>query len=124
MSNMGNPDPGAGARKMIILGSETCKFLLGKGARVLDLMKTPSGHLAREVDEYGTAAKDKGSMSCTITANPRCEDDPLLVKEASDPEPATGTPAMSDAHTYDVTGDPGHQLLHQRGDVRFHDPVF
>eukprot|EP00959_Pyramimonas_sp_CCMP1952_P376239 7880764-Pyramimonas_sp.AAC.1 len=63
------------------------------------MMKTPSGHLTLNV---GAASEDKGSMSFTITADPQCEDDPLLVKEASDPEPAAGTPAMSDAHAYDV----------------------
>eukprot|EP00959_Pyramimonas_sp_CCMP1952_P332618 6965170-Pyramimonas_sp.AAC.1 len=44
-------------------------------------------------------------MSFTIAANPHCEDDPLLVKEASDPEPAVGTPAMNDAHTYMMSQD-------------------
>eukprot|EP00959_Pyramimonas_sp_CCMP1952_P365712 7658927-Pyramimonas_sp.AAC.1 len=98
MSNMGAfLILGQGREKMIIPGSEMCKLLLGKGARVLALMKTPSGHLALKVDGCGAAAEDKGSMSFTITANPQCEDDPLLVKEASDPEPAAGTPAMSDA---------------------------
>eukprot|EP00959_Pyramimonas_sp_CCMP1952_P441834 9249587-Pyramimonas_sp.AAC.1 len=61
------------------------KIIHGKGARVLDLMKTPSGHLALKVDEYGTATEDEWSVSFTITANPPCEDDPLLVKEAPDP---------------------------------------
>eukprot|EP00959_Pyramimonas_sp_CCMP1952_P386145 8093007-Pyramimonas_sp.AAC.1 len=63
-------------------------------------------------------------MSFTITSNPQCEDDPVLAKEASDPQPAAGAPAMSGAHTYDVTGYQGHQLVHQRGDVHVHDPVF
>eukprot|EP00959_Pyramimonas_sp_CCMP1952_P276961 5789649-Pyramimonas_sp.AAC.1 len=64
-------------------------------------------------------------MRFTITANPQCQDEPLLVKEALGPEPAAGTlmhercPCM-----HDVTGYQGHQLFHQRGDVRFHDPVF
>eukprot|EP00959_Pyramimonas_sp_CCMP1952_P153802 3217717-Pyramimonas_sp.AAC.1 len=61
-------------------------------------MKAPSGHLALKVDEYGTATEDKGSMSATITANPQCEDDSLLVNGASDPEPTAGAPAVSDAH--------------------------
>eukprot|EP00959_Pyramimonas_sp_CCMP1952_P334259 7000296-Pyramimonas_sp.AAC.1 len=90
---------------MIIPGAEMYNILFGKGGRVLDLMKTPSGHLALKADEYGTATKDKGSMSFTITANPQREDDPLLVKEASDPEPAAGTPAMSDAHAYMISQD-------------------
>eukprot|EP00959_Pyramimonas_sp_CCMP1952_P296215 6196331-Pyramimonas_sp.AAC.1 len=67
-------------------------------------MNTPSGHLALKADEYGAAAEDKRSMSFTIAAHPQCEDALLLVKEAADTEPAAGT---------------GHQLLHQRGDVRF-----
>eukprot|EP00959_Pyramimonas_sp_CCMP1952_P054202 1133857-Pyramimonas_sp.AAC.1 len=61
-------------------------------------MKTPSGHLVLKADECGAAAEDKGSMSFTSAANPQCEDDPLLAKEASDPEPTAGTPATSDAH--------------------------
>eukprot|EP00959_Pyramimonas_sp_CCMP1952_P109346 2287229-Pyramimonas_sp.AAC.1 len=113
-----------GRETMIIPGSEMYKLLLGKGARVLDLMKTPPGHLALKVDEYGAAAEDKEAVSFTITANPQREDDPLLVKEASDPDPVAGTPAASDAHAYDVTEYQGHPLFHQRGDVRFHDPVF
>eukprot|EP00959_Pyramimonas_sp_CCMP1952_P077831 1626927-Pyramimonas_sp.AAC.1 len=89
-----------GHEKIIIPGSDMYKLLLGKGARVLDLMKTPAGHLALKVDEYGTATEDKGSMSFTTTANPQREDAPLLVKETAGTEPAAGTPAMSDAHTY------------------------
>eukprot|EP00959_Pyramimonas_sp_CCMP1952_P377419 7905335-Pyramimonas_sp.AAC.1 len=47
-----NVAEGSGGReKMIIPGSDMCKLLLGKGAGVLDLMKTPSGHLALGVDE-------------------------------------------------------------------------
>eukprot|EP00959_Pyramimonas_sp_CCMP1952_P036990 774134-Pyramimonas_sp.AAC.1 len=83
-----------GHEKTIIPGAEMHKTLLGKGARVFDLVKTPSGHLALKVDEYGTATEDEESMSLTITASPQCEDDPLLVKEAPGPEPAAGTPAM------------------------------
>eukprot|EP00959_Pyramimonas_sp_CCMP1952_P034990 732498-Pyramimonas_sp.AAC.1 len=47
-------------------------------------------------------------MSFVFTANPHCEDAPLLVKEAADTEPVAGqpasssavTPAMSDARSY------------------------
>eukprot|EP00959_Pyramimonas_sp_CCMP1952_P227029 4746737-Pyramimonas_sp.AAC.1 len=88
---------------MITPSSEIYKTLPGKGARVHDMMRTPSGHLALKVDEYGTATEDKGSMSFTIAANPQCEDDPL--QEASDLEPAAGTPAMSDACTYMMSQD-------------------
>eukprot|EP00959_Pyramimonas_sp_CCMP1952_P144666 3027726-Pyramimonas_sp.AAC.1 len=71
-------------------------------------MKTPSGHLALKVDEYGAATEDKRSVSFTIMANSHCEDAPLLVKEAAGAEPAAGqpalysagTPAMSDARAY------------------------
>eukprot|EP00959_Pyramimonas_sp_CCMP1952_P436487 9140026-Pyramimonas_sp.AAC.1 len=86
-------------------GSEMRKLLLGKGAGVLGQMKTSSGHVALKVDEYGATTEDTGSMSFTIADNPQCEDDPLLVKEASGPEPAVVTPAMSDAHTYMVSQD-------------------
>eukprot|EP00959_Pyramimonas_sp_CCMP1952_P348820 7308219-Pyramimonas_sp.AAC.1 len=60
------------------------ELFLGKDARVLDLMKTPSGHLAIKVDECGVATEDNGSTPFTIIANLRCEDTPLLVKEAAD----------------------------------------
>eukprot|EP00959_Pyramimonas_sp_CCMP1952_P070129 1463993-Pyramimonas_sp.AAC.1 len=51
-----------GHEKMIIPSAEMCKFPLGKGARVLDSMKTPSGHLALKADGYGAATEDEGSM--------------------------------------------------------------
>eukprot|EP00959_Pyramimonas_sp_CCMP1952_P325530 6813235-Pyramimonas_sp.AAC.1 len=38
-------------------------------------------------------------------AHPQCEDDPLLVNVASDPEPSAGTSAMSDAHAYVMSQD-------------------
>eukprot|EP00959_Pyramimonas_sp_CCMP1952_P099769 2086181-Pyramimonas_sp.AAC.1 len=60
-------------------------------------MKTPSGHLAIKVDEYGVATEDNGSTAFTATANPHCEDTPPLVKEAADAEPAAGQPASSSA---------------------------
>eukprot|EP00959_Pyramimonas_sp_CCMP1952_P294121 6151709-Pyramimonas_sp.AAC.1 len=44
-------------------------------------------------------------MSLTITANPQCADAPSLVKEASDPEPLAGTPAVNDAHAYMMSQD-------------------
>eukprot|EP00959_Pyramimonas_sp_CCMP1952_P128638 2690267-Pyramimonas_sp.AAC.1 len=94
-----------GREKMIIPGVEIYKVLLGKGARVLGLMKTPSGHLALKADEYETATEGQGSMSFTITANPQCEEAPLLVKEASDPEPTAGTPDVRDAHAYMMSQD-------------------
>eukprot|EP00959_Pyramimonas_sp_CCMP1952_P051594 1078232-Pyramimonas_sp.AAC.2 len=65
-----------GREKMIIPGSEMYKLLLGKGARVFDLMETPSGHLAIKFDERGAEAEDKGSLAFTKTANPHSEDAP------------------------------------------------
>eukprot|EP00959_Pyramimonas_sp_CCMP1952_P288958 6043357-Pyramimonas_sp.AAC.1 len=50
-----------GHEKMVIPGVEMHKVLLGKGARVLDLMKTPSEHLALKADEYEKATEDQGS---------------------------------------------------------------
>eukprot|EP00959_Pyramimonas_sp_CCMP1952_P282865 5912920-Pyramimonas_sp.AAC.1 len=44
-------------------------------------------------------------MSFTITANPQCEGDPLLVKEASGPEPIAGTPVVNDAHAHMMSQD-------------------
>eukprot|EP00959_Pyramimonas_sp_CCMP1952_P235890 4929813-Pyramimonas_sp.AAC.1 len=69
------------------------KVLRGRVSRALKLMKTPSGHLALKADECEMATEDQGSMSFTITANPQCEEAPLLVKEASDPEPIARAPA-------------------------------
>eukprot|EP00959_Pyramimonas_sp_CCMP1952_P206664 4321753-Pyramimonas_sp.AAC.1 len=85
---------------MILPGVEMHKVLFGKGARVLDLMKTPSGHLALKADEYEMATEDQGSMSFTSTAIHQCEGARLLVKEASNPEPIGGAPAVNDAHAY------------------------
>eukprot|EP00959_Pyramimonas_sp_CCMP1952_P317351 6642011-Pyramimonas_sp.AAC.1 len=62
-------------------------------------MKTPPGHPAIKVDEYGVATEENGSTAFTITANPHCEDAPLLVKEATDAEPTAGQPASSSAGT-------------------------
>eukprot|EP00959_Pyramimonas_sp_CCMP1952_P215747 4512696-Pyramimonas_sp.AAC.1 len=81
------------------------KVLLGKGAWALDLVQTLSGHLALKADEYEMATQDQGSMSFTIAANPQREEAPLLVKEASDPEPIAGAPAVHDAHAYMVSQD-------------------
>eukprot|EP00959_Pyramimonas_sp_CCMP1952_P387206 8114867-Pyramimonas_sp.AAC.1 len=88
-------------------------------------METPSGHLVLKVDEYGAAAEDKRSMSFTKTANPQCEGDPLLVKEAAGAEPAAGTPAMSDAHTDMMSQDTKSISFSINEDtfVRFYDPV-
>eukprot|EP00959_Pyramimonas_sp_CCMP1952_P063562 1328344-Pyramimonas_sp.AAC.1 len=54
-----------GHEKMIIPGSEKHRLLLGKGARVLDLMKTPSGHLAIDRRAWGRATEDNGSTAFT-----------------------------------------------------------
>eukprot|EP00959_Pyramimonas_sp_CCMP1952_P223677 4677006-Pyramimonas_sp.AAC.1 len=75
------------------------KLVLGKGARVLDMTKTPSGHRVIKVDEFGAATEDHCSTAFTMTANPRCEDAPLLVREAAGAEPAAGRPAASSARS-------------------------
>eukprot|EP00959_Pyramimonas_sp_CCMP1952_P295846 6188307-Pyramimonas_sp.AAC.1 len=49
---------------------------LGKGARVLDFIKTPAGHLAIKVDEYGVATEANGSRAFTVTANPHARKHP------------------------------------------------
>eukprot|EP00959_Pyramimonas_sp_CCMP1952_P146079 3058801-Pyramimonas_sp.AAC.1 len=61
------------------------ELFLGKGARALGLMKTPPGHLALKVDECGSAAEDKRSMSLlsrpTLTAwMPRCSSERQLAQ--------------------------------------------
>eukprot|EP00959_Pyramimonas_sp_CCMP1952_P090438 1893116-Pyramimonas_sp.AAC.1 len=86
-------------------GLEMHEVLLGRGSRVLDLMKTPPGHLTLKADEYEAATEDQGSMSFTITANPQREAAPLLVEEACDPEPIAGTPAVNDARAYMMSQD-------------------
>eukprot|EP00959_Pyramimonas_sp_CCMP1952_P107612 2249827-Pyramimonas_sp.AAC.1 len=69
-------------------------------------MKTPSGHLAMQVDEYGAATEVNGLTALTVTANPRCEETPALIEEVADAEPMAwqpacrneGAPATDDAH--------------------------
>eukprot|EP00959_Pyramimonas_sp_CCMP1952_P034342 719816-Pyramimonas_sp.AAC.1 len=82
---------------MIIPGAEIYKVLLGRGARIFDRMKTPPGRLALKADEHEMATEDQGLMSFTTAANPQREEAPLLVAEASDPEPIAGAPAVNDA---------------------------
>eukprot|EP00959_Pyramimonas_sp_CCMP1952_P160655 3359728-Pyramimonas_sp.AAC.1 len=72
-----------GHEKLAFLGSELYKLFLAKGARVFDLVKTHSGHVALKVDECGAAAEDK-------------------VRPASG---TAGTPATSDAHAYMMSQD-------------------
>eukprot|EP00959_Pyramimonas_sp_CCMP1952_P273173 5710110-Pyramimonas_sp.AAC.1 len=84
------------------------RLLHGKGAGVMDLIKTPSGHLAMTVDEYGFATEAHGSTASTATANPRREETPAHIKEVADVEPMArqaafsnaGAPATNDANTY------------------------
>eukprot|EP00959_Pyramimonas_sp_CCMP1952_P335252 7019844-Pyramimonas_sp.AAC.2 len=90
---------------MTFPGVEMYRVLFGKGARALDLMKTPSGHLALKADECETATENQGSMSFTITANNQCEEAPLLVKEAPDPEPIARTSVARDARAYMMSQD-------------------
>eukprot|EP00959_Pyramimonas_sp_CCMP1952_P128755 2692648-Pyramimonas_sp.AAC.1 len=54
-----------GREKTIVPGSEMHRLLLGRGARALDLMRTPSGHLAIKVDEYEIATEASGSTACS-----------------------------------------------------------
>eukprot|EP00959_Pyramimonas_sp_CCMP1952_P428341 8971650-Pyramimonas_sp.AAC.1 len=46
-----------GHENMVIPGTDMHGLLLGQGARVLDRMERPSGHLAIKVDEYGVATE-------------------------------------------------------------------
>eukprot|EP00959_Pyramimonas_sp_CCMP1952_P002752 56885-Pyramimonas_sp.AAC.1 len=82
---------------MIIPGTDMHGLFFGRGATVLHLMKTPSLHLAIKVDEYGDATEANGSTASTVTANPQCEEMPMLVKEVADAEPNAGQPASSNA---------------------------
>eukprot|EP00959_Pyramimonas_sp_CCMP1952_P377420 7905335-Pyramimonas_sp.AAC.2 len=61
-------------------------------------------------------------MSFTTTANPQCEDAPLLVRAAAGTEPAAGAPAMSDAHARMSQDTKGISFSINKGDARFHDP--
>eukprot|EP00959_Pyramimonas_sp_CCMP1952_P299514 6264623-Pyramimonas_sp.AAC.1 len=75
---------------MFIPGTGVHRLLLGKGARVIDLVKTPSGHLAIKVGEYGVAAEADGATAFTVAANPQSEGGPVLIEEAADMEPIAG----------------------------------
>eukprot|EP00959_Pyramimonas_sp_CCMP1952_P254308 5312328-Pyramimonas_sp.AAC.1 len=57
----GPPLPSWGHKKITIPGVEMHEVLLGKGARALDRMKTPSRHLAPKADEFEMATEDQGS---------------------------------------------------------------
>eukprot|EP00959_Pyramimonas_sp_CCMP1952_P304998 6383180-Pyramimonas_sp.AAC.1 len=50
-----------GHEKIVIPGTDMHRLSLGKGARALDLIKAPSGHLAIKVDECGVTAEAVGS---------------------------------------------------------------
>eukprot|EP00959_Pyramimonas_sp_CCMP1952_P370813 7766048-Pyramimonas_sp.AAC.1 len=102
-----------GHGKMVNPGTDMDRPLHGKGARVLDLIKTPPRHLAVTVDESGVATEADGSAVLTIAASPRCEETPVLIKETADMEPSAGRPASSnaappapmDAHAYMMSQD-------------------
>eukprot|EP00959_Pyramimonas_sp_CCMP1952_P282005 5894172-Pyramimonas_sp.AAC.1 len=82
-------------------------------------MTTPPGRPAFMVDEYGVATEASGSTALTLTANPQCEEMPMLVKEVADAEPtaeqpassSVGTPATSDARAYMMSQDTGGILF-------------
>eukprot|EP00959_Pyramimonas_sp_CCMP1952_P309838 6483437-Pyramimonas_sp.AAC.1 len=66
-----NVAEGSGGNLLAILGQRSMSNMRtilswSRGARVFDLMKTPPGHLALEVDEYGAATEDKRSTSITV----------------------------------------------------------
>eukprot|EP00959_Pyramimonas_sp_CCMP1952_P118562 2478892-Pyramimonas_sp.AAC.1 len=65
----------------------------------MDLVRTPSGHLAIKVDECDVATEADGARAFTIAANPRCERTPLrhVIKDIVDTEPIAGQPASSSA---------------------------
>eukprot|EP00959_Pyramimonas_sp_CCMP1952_P147664 3090051-Pyramimonas_sp.AAC.1 len=72
---------------MVIPGAYMYRLLLGKGARVFDLIKTPSRHLALEVDEYDAATEAGGATAFTITPIPQCEEAPALIEVTADTGP-------------------------------------
>eukprot|EP00959_Pyramimonas_sp_CCMP1952_P162602 3399598-Pyramimonas_sp.AAC.1 len=69
--------------------------------------------MAIKVDECGVAAEDAGSTAFTVTANPHCEDMPLLVKGAADAEPTAGHPASSSAGAPATGDDAGAHMMSQ-----------
>jgi len=85
-----------GREKYILPGNATYKILLGKGARVVDLIKTPSGHLAMKVDAYAGASDQQSEKTFALNAT---EGQPHTLEEANAGQPASsaGQPASSSA---------------------------
>eukprot|EP00959_Pyramimonas_sp_CCMP1952_P166910 3488317-Pyramimonas_sp.AAC.1 len=82
-------------------------------------MKTPSGHLAIKVDEYGVATEASGSTAFTVTSNPQCEGMPMLVKEVSDEETIAGQPASSCAGALATNDARAYTMSQDTGGIRF-----
>ena len=64
--------------KYIILKDASYKFMLGKGARVVDLKSAPSGHLAMKVDDFTNAKVKTGQRAYTLHAS---KGEPHLLEE-------------------------------------------
>eukprot|EP00959_Pyramimonas_sp_CCMP1952_P096339 2014049-Pyramimonas_sp.AAC.1 len=69
---------------MVIPGTGMSRLLLGKGARVIDLVVTPSGHLAIKVDEYDVATEADGATAFTIAAKPKFDGDAPAARHRGD----------------------------------------
>eukprot|EP00959_Pyramimonas_sp_CCMP1952_P272918 5705116-Pyramimonas_sp.AAC.1 len=101
-----------GHEKMIIPGVEMYKVLLGEGCRALDLMKTPSGHLALKVDEYETAAEGQWSMSFWHHAQSSARRSPVTRQGSFLPRAnCRDTCCARCPCIYDVARYEGHQLF-------------
>eukprot|EP00959_Pyramimonas_sp_CCMP1952_P412232 8638230-Pyramimonas_sp.AAC.1 len=77
---------------MTIPGMDMYRLLLGTGARVVDPVKTPSGHLAIKVDEHDVATEVDGATAFTIPSPLR-----HVIEDTVDAEPTAGQPASSSA---------------------------
>ena len=104
-----------GKEKYIIMGDADFKILLAKGAKVVDLVKTPSGHLAMKADDYANATAKRGNSCYTLHASkgePHALEEHIDIYEHATSRNATelhaaqaaedaGQPASSGcAHTY------------------------
>ena len=58
-----------GKETYIVVGDADYNILLCKGARVVDLKNTPSGHLAMKVDDYVNASVQKSETTYTLHAS-------------------------------------------------------
>ena len=67
----------AGKEKVIFPGDRTCKVQVGRDAKVINLVKAPSGHLVISCDEYASvnASRRPSTTTFTVTSHGAVKDD-------------------------------------------------